>query len=90
MGIPDRDAFLLLRDIVVLLIKLMGYRFVCIVADFGACFFVEELLAAADDDDDTEDHQKECDDQLETFNKEDSCAGTVSVEQCDNTFYKSS
>ena len=80
----------LLRDIDVLLIKLMGYRFVCIVADFGACLFVEELLAAADDDDDTEDHQKECDDQLETFNKEDSCAGTVSVEQCDNTFYKSS
>ena len=53
----------------------MCYRFVCIVADFGACLFVEELLAAADDDDDTEDHQKECDDQLETFNKEDSCAG---------------
>ena len=90
MGIPDRDAFLLLRDIDVLLIELMGYRFVCIVADFGACFFVEEFLAAADDDDDTEDHLKECDDQLETFNKEDSCAGTVSVEQCDNTFYKSS
>ena len=83
-------VFWLLRDNDVLIIKLTGYRFFYVVADFGACFFVEELLAAADDDDDTEDHQKECDDQLETFNKEDSCAGTVSVEQCDNTFYTSS
>ena len=58
--------FLLLRDIDVLIIKLTGYRFFYVVADFGACFFVEELLAAADDDDDTEDHQKECDDQLVT------------------------
>ena len=90
MGIPDRDAFLLLRDIDVLLIKLMGYRFVCLVADFGACLFAEELFAAADNDDDTENHQQEGDDQLETFYKEDSCTGAVSVEQCDNTFYKSS
>ena len=90
MGIPDRDAFLLLRDIDVLLIKLMGYRFVCIVADFGACLFVEELFAAADNNDDTENHQQECDDQLETFYKEDSCTGAVSVKQCDNAFYKSS
>ena len=59
-------------------------------ADFGACLFVEELFTAADDDDDTENHQQEGDDQLETFYKEDSCPGAVSVEQCDNTFYKSS
>ena len=71
-------------------IKLTGYRFFCFVADFGACLFMEELFAAADNDDDTEDHQKECDDQLETFYKEDGCTGAVSVEQCDNTLYKSS
>ena len=61
--------FVLLRDIDVLIIKLTGYRFFYVVADFGACLFVKEFLAAADDDDDTEDHQKECDDQLETFNR---------------------
>ena len=73
-----------------LLIKLTGYGFVYVVADFGACLFVKELFAAADDDDDTEDHQQEGDDQLETFYKEDGCTSAVSVEQCDNTLYKSS
>ena len=80
---------LLLRDIDVLIIKLTGYRFFYVVADFGACLFVEELFTAADDDDDTENHQQEGDNQLETFYKEDGCTGAVSVEQCDNTFYKS-
>ena len=50
---------MLLRDIDVLIIKLTGYRFFYVVADFGACLFVEELFAAADDDDDTENHQQE-------------------------------
>ena len=39
--------FLLLRDIDVLIIKLTGYRFFYVVAEFGAFLFVDEIFAAA-------------------------------------------